>query len=183
MSNLTSASLSELHETERGPQRGAQRRWAVWLLTAIMIIFTLIKLPDAWPTWVGLAQPVWLLLVLLYWSIAIPRSVGLLLPWIAGLILDVSTNALLGQHALALTISVFLAQKSYLQLRNLGQFMQFAAIAVFIVIYAAILFWIDMLISPENLNIWRWLPILTTAACWPAAFLLQRFLRRRWRVR
>lgn len=183
MANLTPTSIHELHETERGPQHGAQRRWIIWLLTGLMVVFTLIKLPDGLHDLIGLAQPIWLLLVLLYWSIAIPRSVGLLLPWLAGLIIDVSTNAPLGQHALALTTTVFLAQKGYLQLRNLGNVMQLIVIIVLLTFYQLQLLWIDMLISRDNLSIWRGLPILTTTMLWPLAFILQRALRHQWRIR
>lgn len=170
----------------RGAQTGAQRRWLIWLLTGLMLVISLIELPTNWLEAsfnLQYLQPVWILLVLLYWSMAIPRAVGLLLPWLAGLALDVSTNSLLGQHAFAIVLPAFLAQKSYLQLRNLGLLAQMLVIGLLVSIYQIQLFWVDTIVAPDTLSWSRLLPVVSTTLLWPFFFWWQRSIRRRWKIR
>ena len=54
------------------------------------------------PEWASLWRPAWVALVLIYWCMALPARSGVLVGWSVGLLLDVMTGTLLGQHALAL---------------------------------------------------------------------------------
>ncbi len=49
------------------------------------------------------------LLVVLYWSIHQPNRVGFAIAFVMGLLVDVSDGNILGQHAIAYTLAVFLA--------------------------------------------------------------------------
>jgi rod shape-determining protein MreD len=60
-------------------------------------------------TWLA-ARPDFLLLVLLFWALHQPSSIGQGVAFFAGLMMDVSDSMLLGQHALAYVIAVFIAQ-------------------------------------------------------------------------
>jgi rod shape-determining protein MreD len=63
--------------------------------------------------WSGLwllVRPDFVLLVLLFWVLHQPRSIGQGMAFFAGLLMDVSDSMLLGQHALAYVIAVFVAQ-------------------------------------------------------------------------
>jgi rod shape-determining protein MreD len=60
-------------------------------------------------TWLA-ARPDFLLLVLLFWTLHQPTSIGQGVAFFAGLLMDVSDSMLLGQHALAYVIAVFIAQ-------------------------------------------------------------------------
>jgi len=60
-------------------------------------------------TWLA-ARPDFLLLVLLFWTLHQPNSIGQGVAFLAGLLMDVSDSMLLGQHALAYVIAVFIAQ-------------------------------------------------------------------------
>jgi rod shape-determining protein MreD len=57
-----------------------------------------------------LARPDFVLLVLLFWTIHEPRSIGQGVAFFLGLLMDVSDSMLLGQHAFAYVIAIFLAQ-------------------------------------------------------------------------
>src|SRR5262249_7185078 len=69
------------------------------------------------PTWLNVARPDFLVIVVLYWSIMVPRAGGLTLAFIAGLLLDASKGVVLGQHALALCLSSYIAIKLHLRVR------------------------------------------------------------------
>ncbi len=55
------------------------------------------------------AVPDMLALVLTFWCIHQPRRIGIATAWVAGLLMDASTGALLGQHALAYAVLAFAA--------------------------------------------------------------------------
>ena len=49
-------------------------------------------------------MPSMLALVLVFWNVFQPRRVGIALAWLLGIVMDVHSGALLGQHALAYSI-------------------------------------------------------------------------------
>jgi rod shape-determining protein MreD len=57
-----------------------------------------------------LARPDFVLIVLIFWTVHVPRSIGQGVAFALGLLMDVSDSMLLGQHALAYVIAVFGAQ-------------------------------------------------------------------------
>lgn len=54
-------------------------------------------------------RPDWVLVVLLYWAMAIPVRVSVGTAWVMGLLLDILLGSLLGVHAIALMVPVFIA--------------------------------------------------------------------------
>jgi rod shape-determining protein MreD len=75
---------------------------------SIIAAYLLSVLPWA-GTWL-LARPDFVLLVILFWTMHEPRSIGQGVAFALGLLMDVSDSMLLGQHALAYVIAVFVAQ-------------------------------------------------------------------------
>lgn len=63
--------------------------------------------------WNGLTKLLWpdcIALLLVYWAIHQPREVGLGAAWFLGLFMDIADGVLFGQHALAYTLMIFMAQ-------------------------------------------------------------------------
>ena len=54
---------------------------------------------------------------MLYWAIALPHRVGVGSGFIVGIVLDVLTGTLLGQHALGLSIVTFIAIQLHQRIR------------------------------------------------------------------
>ncbi|MBU3724747.1 MAG: rod shape-determining protein MreD [Burkholderiaceae bacterium] len=54
--------------------------------------------------WGNLPVPNFLALMLVFWNVFQPRRVGIALAWLLGIVMDVHSGALLGQHALAYSI-------------------------------------------------------------------------------
>jgi rod shape-determining protein MreD len=57
-----------------------------------------------------LARPDFVLVVLLFWVLHEPRAIGQGAAFAMGLLMDVSDSMLLGQHALAYVVAVFIVQ-------------------------------------------------------------------------
>ena len=74
--------------------------------------------------WSGWWRPEFVLLVLLYWLLRAPHLCGIASAWLVGLMLDLVTGVLFGQHALAFTLTAFLAlyyQRRLILFTNLQQ--------------------------------------------------------------
>ena len=82
--------------------------------SARFVLFTLLLalLLNLLP-WSGLTKLLWpdcIALLLLYWVIHQPREIGLGAGWFLGLVMDIADGVLFGQHALAYTLMIFMAQ-------------------------------------------------------------------------
>ena len=77
----------------------AGRRGGVVIALSFIIALGLAKLPM--PDWAELWRPSWVALVLIYWCIAVPERTGVIAGWVVGLLVDVMSGTLLGQHGLA----------------------------------------------------------------------------------
>ncbi|MCU7812927.1 MAG: rod shape-determining protein MreD, partial [Candidatus Thiodiazotropha sp. (ex Notomyrtea botanica)] len=89
------------------------RNYIIYLTLLMGYFLTLIPLPE----WAQTFRPQWVALILIYWCMALPERVGVGLGFIFGLLLDVLTGTLLGQHALGLSVVAFVTIKLHLRVR------------------------------------------------------------------
>lgn len=73
-------------------------------MIATTVIGALILEMLPWGQW---PMPDFVALVLVFWNVFQPRRIGLLLAWLLGLVMDVHSGSLLGQHALAYSLLSF----------------------------------------------------------------------------
>jgi len=153
--------------------------WVVPLTLLVALMLMMLPLPP----WARPFRPDWLSIVALYWALAIPRALGIGSAWLLGLLLDVAHGTLLGQHALGLAIIVYIALRSYQQIRiaPLGQ--QGLIIMLLLAIKQSIVLWVDGAIGrmPANIPLY-YAPSLLAVVLWPWAFIILRDLRRRYRL-
>lgn len=150
-------------------------RLAIALTLLVALILQLIELPYA----LAVLRPLFVPLVLVYWVMVVPQPTGLLTAWIVGMVLDVLLGSVLGQHALGLTVVVFvmLQVRGILSLYPIWQ--EALALTPLWLLYTFLMFWIDGA-TGHRADPWlQWLPVLTTGPCWPLAFALMRSLHRR----
>jgi rod shape-determining protein MreD len=107
------------------------------------------------------------LLVLLYWSIAAEQRFGVFTAFWVGLLLDTLTGALLGQHALALLVVVYVIQRFHLRIRVFPLSQLTLTVAFLLALYEFILFWIDGVAGRSVPLVERWGPVLCGIALWP----------------
>ncbi|MEN1727105.1 MAG: rod shape-determining protein MreD [Pseudomonadota bacterium] len=146
------------------------------LTTALLL--TIVPFPGGWDP----LRPYWVALVVIYWNLEAGRFRHLGQGFLLGLLLDVMTGTLLGQHALGLVILVFLLERFRARIRFFPPWQQAAAILVLLLNDRVIHLWI---IALEG-NAWPswlwWLAPLLAVFLWPWLFLLLDGLRRRQRV-
>ena len=78
------------------------------------------------------------LMCLIYWNMALPKSVGLFWAILAGFILDVSQDIILGSNVLIFLISSYLIQRYFHRLRALFRIQQSLIVAAMVFIYQII---------------------------------------------
>jgi len=150
------------------------------LLTLLLaLIATIIPMPLS----VDAFRPDWVLVVLIYWCLALPSRVNVITAWILGFILDVLLGSILGVHAAALAISVFIIAENFQKIRNFSIWQQSIIVGVVAALYHLIVFWMqrfltDVVFLPSYLY-----PVITTIILWPWALLLLRKIRRHFKIK
>jgi rod shape-determining protein MreD len=130
-----------------------------------------------WPDYLAYLNPDWVLLVLIYWTLAIPERFGIFHAWIFGLLTDVLTGRLFGQHALAYSLISYACIKLHKRLRQFPLLQQELFIFLFLLLAQLLLFWIKNLQNPGQLTWTFWIPVFTGTLCWPIVFKSLRFIR------
>jgi rod shape-determining protein MreD len=112
-------------------------------------------------------RPDFLVLVVFYWSIELPRAGGLGLAFVAGLALDVTRGVVLGEHALALTLMAAWATNLRLRLRVFSVVSQSLTIFALLAGYQFVLFWVDGATGNPVTTFSRWLAPVIGGLIWP----------------
>jgi len=153
-------------------------RFIIVLSLTVALVLTLLPLPP----WITPYRPNWVALVLLYWCLALPERVSVGIGWSLGLILDVLSGTLLGQHALGLTIITFLAAKLHQRIRLFPPWQQALTVMLFLLLDQLLVLWVNGILGRPPHTWLYWAPSLTGMLLWPWLFAILRKLRRRFRV-
>lgn len=134
------------------------------------------------PSWLELLRPEWVALVIIYWCVALPQRVGVGVAWTVGLLVDVLRDALLGQHALSLTIVAFIAIKLHQRVRLYPVWQQALSVMVLITLHQLLILWVNGLIGHQPKSWTYWLPSVSSMLFWPVLDATLRGMRGRSRV-
>ena len=142
----------------------------LWMIFSGFIALFLSVLPL--PGWLDVVRPAFLVLAVLYFSISAPRAGGLALGFLAGVALDVFQGAVLGQHALALTLVTYIAVREHQKIRSKPAFQQSLIVFFALIAYEFVVFAIDGWTGHPITNPLRWVHTVTGALIWPIAIAL-----------
>lgn len=138
----------------------------MWVIAASYLL-ALILTTWPLPVWAEPFRPAWVPLVTLYWCLWLPERVGVLVAFLAGLLVDTLSGTLLGEHALALVLVAWAALWMHLQVRVFPWWQQSVVVALILALNAFVLFWVDGMLGYRLGAGMRILPILVSAAIWP----------------
>jgi rod shape-determining protein MreD len=116
-----------------------------------------------------LARPDFVLLVLIFWTLHEPRSIGQGIAFALGLLVDVSDSMLLGQHAFAYVIAVFLAQIFRVRIVAFGLGEQTLHLLGLTVAASAVMLLLNLLLGADFPGIAFFVSPVLTALLWPLA--------------
>lgn len=144
----------------RGPY---SRRIPVITTLVIALMLSVVPLPD----WLAAFRPDWLALALVYWAMMLPRTWSVGSAWLVGLVLDVAQGTLLGQHALALSLIVFVTVRMHLLMRVFPMSQLAATVFSLLALYQFILFWINGVAGLPVAPVQYWAPVISGTLLWP----------------
>jgi len=149
-----------------------------WTLAASLLAvlpLTLMPLPAA----IEDARPYWAALVMIYWNLEGGRLRHLGQAFVGGLLLDLLTGSLLGQHALSLVIICYLVERFRFRIRFFPPWQQAAVVMLLLFNDRIVQLWIVGLVG-DRWPAWQWwLAPLVGMLLWPWLFLLLDALRQR----
>ncbi len=155
-------------------------RQGSWGLTSSLMLAYLLTLVPL-PHWLDPLRPYWVALVMVYWHLEVNRLNHLGQAFVMGLILDVLTGSLLGQHALGLVIINFLVSRFRSRIRFFPAWQQAIAVGALLFNDRIVQLWIIGLLDRGWPSWSWWLPPLIGIAVWPWLFLLLDAARHRQR--
>ena len=152
---------------------------AVILLSlCVALILTIFPLPEILQAY----RLQWVLLVLIYWCMAIPERVGVVVSFFCGIMLDILTGTLLGQHAMSLSLISFITLQFHKRLRVFPLWQQAMFVALLLMLDRLLMLVVDGFAGGQTKNISYWLAPLLGGLLWPWLYIILRDLRRRFNV-
>lgn len=133
----------------------------------ITLVLALMLAIAPMPDWAAPFRPDWVAMTLIYWSTNLPRTYSVGWAWIIGIVLDVAQGTLLGQHALALSLVIYITVKFHLQMRQFPTLQLSATVFALLALYQFILFWINGVAGVNTPTVSYWGPVLTGSLLWP----------------
>lgn len=155
-------------------------RGTLFIILTIMLGLVLQVFPL--PQWADLLRPQWPLLILIYWSMALPERSGIFTALIIGLIVDVMLDGLLGQHALAYALAIYIVITTYKRLRLMPMWQQAVAVFLLLMIERVISALVLGATHGQATDIMFWLSPVIGMLLWPWLYILLRDVRRKFRL-
>ena len=146
--------------------------WLVYGSFALGLLLAIMPIPVS----VEAARPFLLAMLMAYWSMEVPNKVGIGTAFVVGLVADLVTATLLGEHALRLVVLVFLVQRFRARLRFFPLWQQALALGLLLgndQVLLAIIHWLSGAALPSWRNVlspvlgmllWPWLYVLLDMA-------------------
>lgn len=154
------------------------RRLPVIVTLVVGLMLSIMPLPDSLQAF----RPDWVALLLIFWAMQLPRTWSVGTAWVIGVILDVSYGTLLGQHALALSVVVFVTVRFHLLMRVFPLSQLTATVFALLALYQFLLFWINGVAGVTAPASTYWGPVITGTMLWPFLFLFLSGVRYRSRL-
>jgi rod shape-determining protein MreD len=119
--------------------------------------------------WTGqgiIFRPDFMLVVLLYWLLRAPHLCHIGTAWIVGLLVDLATGSLLGQHALAFTLTAYIALSFQRRLVLFSVF-QITSFVFGLLLFARVVILILKLFAGNEVPGWHYFwPVMTGIILW-----------------
>lgn len=152
----------------------SQHSSVIYITLLFAILLMLVPLPDT----LRYARPEWVAMTLIYWAMALPQRVSIGVAWFTGLVMDVITGGVLGIHAFAYALVIYLVGRLHLQLRQYPLWQQ----AITILSLVFLVHFIVMMSAPINFSWINWMTVLTSTLVWPLVYAVLRKIRRSFQV-
>lgn len=155
-----------------------QNGWVIFLSILAAFFLTLLPIPE-WAVWL---RPAWILLILIFWASVLPHRVNVGIAWVSGICLDILNGTLLGEHAFALALTVYIVIHIHSRFRMFSLLQQGLIVFLLTLFYQFILFCIQGFVGDLPKTWLYWASAATSMLLWPWVFVVMHDCRRRFRV-
>ena len=141
---------------------------SIYLSLLIALLFQLYP-------WVGqgvIYRPAFMLVVLLYWLLRAPNLCNVGTAWLAGLLIDLATGSLLGQHALSFTITAFIALSYQRRLVLFNGWQLAGYVLALLIIERIVILLLKVFAGNENPGLAYFWPVVAGLVLWQIMILL-----------
>lgn len=157
----------------------SHNRGIIALLFAVALLLSIYPLPLDYRWY----RPELLTLLLIYWVLAMPQQFGPVMWCALGLLQDLVSGSVLGQHALGAIVIGYLCALTYQRIRNYTLWQQACWVFLVCGIAAFIEQWIYSLQGGVSSGLKFLSPVLVSALLWPLLVFFLDQLRVRFRIR
>ncbi len=119
------------------------------------------------PEWALPYRPEWVALALIYWTLMLPRTVGVGVAWLLGLLVDAARDGLLGEHALGFAIVAYITLRLQHRLRLFPLYQQAIFIGLILLPYKSAALWIKGMSGYAQESWLYWAPVPVSILIWP----------------
>ncbi|MEJ2609025.1 MAG: rod shape-determining protein MreD [Candidatus Thiodiazotropha sp.] len=154
------------------------RNMVIYFTLLIGFILTIMPLPN----WAITYRPQWVVLILIYWCMALPDRIGVGVGWTSGLLLDVLTGSLLGQHALGFSVVAYIMLRLHLRVRVMPLRQQVFTVFILLLVERLLALWSSGAASYPTPSLWYWVKPLVSTLLWPWIYIILRDIRRRFHL-
>ncbi|EUJ11689.1 rod shape-determining protein MreD [Methylophilaceae bacterium 11] len=143
-------------------------------LTTVLLTLIVALTFQLYP-WSGqgvILRPDFLLVITLYWVVRAPHLCNVGVAWFAGLIVDLSTGSLLGQHALAFAFTAFLALLYQRRLVLFNRWQLSVYVFALLFVERTLVLILKLFADNENPGLSYFWPVLTSIILWQFMVLM-----------
>ncbi len=141
----------------------------------LALLVWLLPLRSEWAFW----RPPMLLLLTIYLLFMRVRYVGVVLAWFVGLYIDLMFGQVLGQHALAMSLAVYLVVSQQQRLGHFSLVFQCLFVAVVVLVYEVVLLSVRLAATDFDGNAHLLYPVVASMVLWPLLSIVLRIVKRR----
>lgn len=143
-------------------------------IVSVYFTFLIALLCQLFP-WVGqgvIFRPDFMLVVLLYWLLRAPNLCNVGTAWVAGLLVDLATGSLLGQHALSFTITAFVAILYQRRLVLFSSWQLAGYVFILLILERLLILLLKLFAGNENPSWHYFWPVLTGLILWQLMIII-----------
>jgi rod shape-determining protein MreD len=153
-------------------------RWLIALSVIVALFLSVIPVSFEWRGW----RPEFVALLVVYWATYSPGYFGVFSAWLCGILVDIVSLTVMGQHALGLMIIAYIAGLAYQRIRSYALWQQSAWALVLIGVYQLFTNWTSGLVGKSIESIEFLGAAALTALFWPLLVILLRKIKIRFRL-
>lgn len=150
------------------------------ILATLLMAMALAILPM--PGWTIWFRPAWVLMVLIYWGMSVPHRVNVGIAWLTGLVVDLMSGTVLGEHALAYTVVIYLVGRLHMRLRLYPLTQQALTVFMLVLLYQLIIYIVQGFVGEAPSQHLYWMASVSSMLLWPWLYILLRDYRRWLRI-